>query len=386
MVADDELKLHFYHCPRFADRMITVGNNTISIENEEQEEADDDSTTDSKTDECLTFRRTIIGPSFGLPMNSMTRILSKHSICSDLFAFSTYDQIIGIMKSPLAQNGTFDTQSMINSYCGYFAHPGHVIGLQVVGDGNYVVSCGGCDKSMLRWRVCEKNEGEQKQNGSKKTTTDYISMLEGGQSGALHKDIENYFYYVQICSQGEISSVKREMSGYISVEQCANIFRALGYFITESGVQRLTKEIKHRFSNENRDGNENNNSIFGVDSKTELASKKETAINLEQFIELYVNYRSIFEIGADEIHMAFERISVASHHVHHEKSENMPIDRQFFFDVLQKKGEKLNREELLHCLESLTGYQRQQLQKMLPKTIDTHFLATNILGFSPMNS
>ena len=56
------------------------------------------------------------------------------------------------------------------------------------------------------------------------------------------------------------------------------------------------------------------------------------------------------------------------------------LTRGFLLDILQKKGEKMTREELLACFEQLTGYPRKQLQKIIPEQINMDFLVSKLLG------
>merc|ERR1712013_469423 len=189
----------------------------------------------------------------------------------------------------------------------------------------------------------------------------------------LYEEIRNYFYFVQIEEQGSISTAPRSISGAIRLEQITSIFQALGSFLTNSDVERIRKEMQHRFN------------------------AKE--IGLEQFCQLFVNYRSTFELSVEELHRCFTDIigvaaaadredgkrSSNSKSKNKKRQKGAPIEelsmtREFFLDVLQKKGDKMSRDELMSCFEALTGYKRKELSNVMPNNIDPQFFTANLLG------
>lgn len=69
--------------------------------------------------------------------------------------------------------------------------------------------------------------------------TPYYSLLQGGDSGPLMKEIEDYFYYAQILHQGDEYPIEYKISDSIPLCELANIVRAIGFYPTESQVNRF---------------------------------------------------------------------------------------------------------------------------------------------------
>merc|ERR1712244_77860 len=138
----------------------------------------------------------------------------------------------------------------------------------------------------------------------------------------------------------------------------AAIFQALSCFLTQNDLERIQKEIVHRFGNNVNDGSN-------------------VKINLNQFVELFINHRSTFEISLDALHQSFMNI------IEKEDNEQMTISRDRFLEIMQRRGDKIQRDELMHCLQALTGYNRKQLKHLLPDRIDAAFFTQYILGLKP---
>merc|ERR1712228_461253 len=87
----------------------------------------------------MLFRRTVLGPSFGAPVQNLV------ALDNDTFLFCTYDQVIGLMQAPFNGNP--------HRYFGCIAHPGKINGFEVMMNGKYLVSNGGYDEAMLIWKI-----------------------------------------------------------------------------------------------------------------------------------------------------------------------------------------------------------------------------------------
>merc|ERR1712228_789736 len=283
---------------------------------------------------------------------------------NDTFLFCTYDQVIGLMQSPFNGNP--------HRYFGCIAHPGKINGFEVMMNGKYLVSNGGYDEAMLIWKINKDALDKQVSDCDEENSLNeiYKSLLfdDGAKDIDLYKEIKNYFYYVQIENQGSMSTVPRSISGKINIKQIASIFQAMGCFLTNNDIERLEDEIKHRF------GNNINNS-------------NNVSVNLEQFVELFVNHRSPFELSMDELHRAFMNLvnqqpmeALSGNKQMQTVIRHAGMTREFFLETLQRKGDKMSRDELMNCFESLTGYNRKQLQKVLPEIIDIAFFTHHILG------
>ena len=65
----------------------------------------------------------------------------------------------------------------------------------------------------------------------------FYGLLCGGKEGELIREIENFFYYAQIRSQGEDTMEFRDASDFVDLEQIPFLMRALGFYPTEQEVR-----------------------------------------------------------------------------------------------------------------------------------------------------
>merc|ERR1711933_116180 len=278
------------------------------------------------------------------------------------YLFCTYDQVIGLMQAPFNGNP--------HRYFGCIAHPGKINGFEVMMNGKYLVTNGGHDKSLLIWKINADAITKQVNDCNEANALNeiYKTLLfeDSTKDIDLYEEIKNYFYYIQIENHGSMSTVPRSISGKINIKQIASIFQALGCFLTQDDIERIEQEITHRFGNN-------------------ISNGSNVSVDLNQFVELFVNHRSTFELSMDELHRAFMSV-VDQQPMHGLNDERQSIirhtgmTREFFLETLQRLGDKMSRDELMHCFESLTGYNRKQLQNVLPQNIDTTFFTQHILG------
>ena len=64
----------------------------------------------------------------------------------------------------------------------------------------------------------------------------FYAMLEGGRDGPFFAELEDYFYYAQIKSQGPKTMETREVSTKVLLDQVPSIMRAIGFYPTEQEV------------------------------------------------------------------------------------------------------------------------------------------------------
>lgn len=100
---------------------------------------------------------------------------------------------------------------------GIVAHPGDITGIDVSYDGKYLFSAGGADLSVNMWKINPNHTGDLYSDSEYDPPYDsmkpFYSLLEGGEGGELHRDIEDYFYYCQLRHLGEDSMESRTLTG-----------------------------------------------------------------------------------------------------------------------------------------------------------------------------
>ena len=67
----------------------------------------------------------------------------------------------------------------------------------------------------------------------------FYGLLDGGREGELYKELEDYFYYAQLRSQGVDTMTTRAVSTKIPIVEVPFIMRALGFYPSEQEVGSL---------------------------------------------------------------------------------------------------------------------------------------------------
>jgi WD40 repeat protein/Ca2+-binding EF-hand superfamily protein len=290
------------------------------------------------TRQCI---KTILGPTFGGPINNIMVVPAQPGAVNRCLVYSTHEKVVGLMKLPLDGNP--------RSAMGLLAHPLELSAMCVSHDGRYLFTAGGRDCSVHMWRV---NGDALVIDGGQSRVDHFIDVVEGGSKGAFMKEIIDYFYYAQIRAQGEETTAKRKIEGEIPFGQVPNLMRALGFYPSQKEVQHMTFEISTQFGKQ------------GV-------SVEDIHINFETFIRLYVNHRPVFGINKRNIEAAFAAIGA--------DPVTGIVDRQQLFNMLQQTGEALRPWDVDACLRSLLG--DDVTLDMLEDKITAKAFAENLLGF-----
>jgi len=66
----------------------------------------------------------------------------------------------------------------------------------------------------------------------------FYGLLDGGKEGQMFAELENYFYYAQLRSQGINTTEEREVSRVVPLDQVPYIMRALGFYPSEQEVKQ----------------------------------------------------------------------------------------------------------------------------------------------------
>ena len=83
----------------------------------------------------------------------------------------------------------------------FIAHPNGVADFAYSFDGRYLFTAGGTDASVHMWEIhVQALEASSKLGGE--DLTPFLGLLEGGVEGELFGELEDYFYYAMLLSQG----------------------------------------------------------------------------------------------------------------------------------------------------------------------------------------
>ncbi|KAL5017193.1 hypothetical protein ScPMuIL_006782 [Solemya velum] len=310
-------------------------------------------------------RKTLLGPAYGSPIQKIKVLPTEDPVNDSRYlAYVTADKI-GLQILPVDGNP--------HKAMALIAHPGGVANMTYSHDGKYLFTAGGSDASVHMWEINLSCLEAQATLGGEELVPFY-GLLDGGRNGEdgeLFAELEDYFYYAQIRSQGVNAMEKREASTKIPLSEVPFVMRAMGFYPSEQEIEDMMNEIK--FSRYVDDGH------------------YVEEIDLGDFIKLYINHRPAFGLSPEKIKWAFDVLGLPT-------NDGNAIERGDMLDMLQSKGEHMTEYELAEYLTTLLGFNAEggssELQdfdasvvgdvidKNLPHHITSEMFSNEVLGFS----
>ncbi|XP_025018842.1 cilia- and flagella-associated protein 251 [Python bivittatus] len=267
-------------------------------------------------------RKTVLGPTYGSPLEKIIilPLAEGHDLQKRYLAYITKDKI-GLQILPVDGNP--------HKSSAFICHPMGVADLACSYSGRYLFTAGGSDLTVMKWDVnLDALDAAVSLGG--KDLVPFYNLLEGGRDGEFFKELEDYFYYAQLCHQGINTMEPRKVSTHIPLEQVPFVMRAMGFYPSEEQVEDMLNEVKF--------------------SEFLETGKQVTHINLGDFIKLYVNHRPAFGLASKEIQNAFQVLGYEN------EDHEATINRDDLLLLLQHKGEHFTEEELAEHLTTLLGF------------------------------
>ncbi|NXF74692.1 CF251 protein, partial [Sclerurus mexicanus] len=307
-------------------------------------------------------RKTLLGPTYGSPLEKI-QILPTTSPADPqqhYLVYITKDKV-GLQILPVDGNP--------HKSLAFICHPDGASDLASSYDGRYVFTAGGIDCTVMKWKVNLTALDAAAFLGGEDMIPFY-NLLDGGREGEFFRELEDYFYYAQLYSQGVDTLENRQVSTHIPLEQIPSIMRAIGFYPSEEEVEEMINEVKF--------------------SKIVDTGEQVTEINLGDFIKLYINHRPALGLSMKSLQRAFQVLGYDN-----EKGDKV-IDRGDLLSLLQCRGEQMTEDELAVCLTTLldrrpgTGGSEPDtydppgaaalIEEEIPAEITAEIFATDILG------
>ncbi|NXG24874.1 CF251 protein, partial [Grallaria varia] len=266
-------------------------------------------------------RKTLLGPTYGSPLEKI-QILPTTSPADPkqhYLVYITKDKV-GLQILPVDGNP--------HKSSAFICHPDGASDLSSSYDGRYVFTAGGNDCTVMKWKVNLTALDAAAFLGGEDMIPFY-NLLDGGREGEFFRELEDYFYYAQLLSQGVETLEDRQVSTHIPLEQIPSVMRAIGFYPSEEEMEEMINEVKF--------------------SKYADAGEEVTEINLEDFIKLYINHRPALGLSMKSLQGAFRVLGYDN-----EKGDKV-IDRADLLSLLQCRGEQMTEDELALCLTTLLG-------------------------------
>ncbi|XP_063050835.1 cilia- and flagella-associated protein 251 [Engraulis encrasicolus] len=303
-------------------------------------------------------RKTLLGPCFGSPLRKMM-LLPKNSDGDPkarYMAYITTDKV-GLQILPLDGNP--------HRCSGQLCYSTGVSSLAVSHEGRYAFTTGGHDCTAFCWKInLSALEAAAALGG--KDLEPFYSLLEGGRDGDLFREMEDYFYYSQLRSQGIDSMQARQVSTHIPLAEVPFVMRALGFYPTEQELEDMQNEVKF--------------------SRYAETGQYVTHVDLPDFIRLFVNHRPAQGLRLQELQWAFSVLGDRG---------GQGISRDRLLELLQARGEHMTEEELAECFSSLLGVGPEggrteathwqdtdtTLEREMPEEVTFEAFVRGVLGF-----
>ncbi|NXV65082.1 CF251 protein, partial [Molothrus ater] len=266
-------------------------------------------------------RKTLLGPTYGSPLEKI-QILPRTSSADPqqhYLVYITKDKV-GLQMLPVDGNP--------HKSSAFICHPDGAADFAISHDGRYVFTAGGKERTFMKWKVNLHALDAAAFLGGEDLIPFY-NLLDGGREGKFFRELEDYFYYVQLCSQGIKTLETRQVSTHIPLEEIPSVMRAIGFYPSEEEIEEMINEVKF--------------------SKYADTGEEVTKINLDDFIKLYINHRPALGLSMKTIQRAFQVLGYDN------KKGDKVIDRGDFLSLLQCRGEQMTEDELAECLITLLG-------------------------------
>ncbi|XP_014642624.1 PREDICTED: WD repeat-containing protein 66 isoform X2 [Ceratotherium simum simum] len=309
-------------------------------------------------------RKTLLGPVYGSPIEQMQILPVKTTmeLQKRYLVFINRDKV-GLQILPVDGN-PHKTSAII-------CHPNGVAGMALSYDGRYAFTTGGQDRSVLQWEI-NLSALEAAVSLGGEDLTPFYGLVSGGREGKFYRELEDYFYYSQLRSQGIDIMETRKVSEHIHLSELPFVMRAIGFYPSEEEIEDMFNEI--RFSEY-------------VDT-----GKLIDKINLPDFLKVYVNHRPPFGNTMSGIQRSFDILGFTN-----SKGEKV-IRREDFLKLLLTKGEHMTAEETSDCFATLFGLNPEGwksepaassvkgseicFEEELPDEITAEIFTTEILGLT----
>ncbi|NWR30106.1 CF251 protein, partial [Tachuris rubrigastra] len=266
-------------------------------------------------------RKTLLGPTYGSPLEKI-QILPTTSPADPkqhYLVYITKDKV-GLQILPVDGNP--------HKSSAFICHPDGASDLASSYDGRHIFTAGGSDCTVMKWKVNLSALDAAAFLGGEDMIPFY-NLLDGGREGEFFRELEDYFYYAQLCRQGMNTLKSRQVSTHIPLEEIPSVMRAIGFYPSEEEIEEMINEVKF--------------------SKYVDAGEQVTEINLADFIKLYINHQPALGLSMKSLQRAFQVLGYDN-----EKGDKV-IDRGDLLSLLQCRGEQMTEDELAQCLTTLLG-------------------------------
>ncbi|KAJ3038816.1 Cilia- and flagella-associated protein 251 [Rhizophlyctis rosea] len=185
----------------------------------------------------------------------------------------------------------------------------------------------------------------------------FLNLLDptgAAEKGSIYREMEDYFYYAQLRSQGEDATKDRQIEDTVELEEVPSIMQAMGHYPSVLEIEDMINEAKYAKWDDGR-------------------GQLQSAINFEDLIKLYVNHRPVADYTQSDLEDALS-------HAPRLAPGNPPPNG--LMALLQQYGETFSKEEFEESFRSLLLNEAPYYGK-LPEQASVREVIEDILGLVP---
>ncbi|KAJ3152729.1 Cilia- and flagella-associated protein 251 [Geranomyces michiganensis] len=287
-------------------------------------------------------RRTVVAPAYGgdirflefIPEQTDPAAAAAPPPNPRFLAYATGSKVVGLLALPLDGN---PHRSM-----GMYAHPGDIAALRATPDGTMLLTLGKQDGVVNLWKIDPSMIESPAYTGPAAGMMPWLDLLHNGADvagrDAFVREMEDYFYYAQLRSQGEATTTARLITTTVSLEQVPLIMQAMGYYPSQAETDDMLNEVRYA------------GCFQGADAQLRHE------VGFEELVKLYVNHRPLEDYTQKDI---FEALGYAQRPEYGAADPLKPaikdntVDRDGLIALLQQYGETLSAADFTDAMQAL---------------------------------
>ncbi|KAJ3107825.1 Cilia- and flagella-associated protein 251 [Phlyctochytrium planicorne] len=307
-------------------------------------------------------RKTVLGPTYGGLLTDI-KIVPETEGPPKYLAYATKEKVVGIIKLPLDGN---PHRSM-----GLIAHPCSISNITTTYDGSYLLTAGVEDGAVHMWAM-HPNALEAQISIGGKGVEPFLNMLDpsgAGAEGSIYKEMEDYFYYAQLRTQGEDATIARLIQETVELAEVPSIMQAMGFYPSGQEIEDMINEVK-----------------FSKVEDGELVDN----ITFTDLIKLFVNHRPVFDYTEMDILTALVQAVVLEpgrlndRNVQSRLQGSDAVTKDGLLSLLQQYGETMSKSNFETAFRALL-VNNSQYNGVLPDRFSAKDFIENILDLQSVD-
>jgi Ca2+-binding EF-hand superfamily protein len=220
-------------------------------------------------------------------------------------------KFIGVKLIPATGN-PYEHMSIIG-------HSRNIRSIRLSYDEKYLFTIGCEDSCIIMWKInCSCVDVMNELGGD--SLDPYLTLIEGGASGFIYNEMQDFYYYALILHQGDQTMLERVNCKTLSTCEVPDLMRALGYYPSNYEIDNMIYELTLECGD---------------------------AVTFEDFVKLYVNHRPCDGVSADKLTQALTVFAKML------PDGQLGVEKEDLYAAMEDCGEVMDHEEVDNYLRIL---------------------------------